>query len=321
MGKYYKEVFVCKDMKNDNKEVVIKLEKIGSNQISRLENECNFYKRLSSSDCFAFVLNYFNDTHFRYLAMRPLGLNLQKFFENKKTSGQWNLEDVVKCADQMISRVANCHLRNIIHRDIKPENFVVDANDSNSLFLIDFNLAKEYRDQNLVHIPYIEREAKFSVGNVQFLSINAHLGKEQSRRDDLCSLGYALISLAAKDGLPWNDVKYINFKTREQYLEAVKNRKLNCSIDQLCQHLPKQFNQYMNYCSKLGFYENPDYIKLRLLFKHLFNDLQKQKLNTNQTQLISSIDEINESTNSKVNLSQQIIRRMANTSPVNMRLI
>ena len=60
------------------------------------------------------------------------------------------------------------HNKNFIHRDIKPDNFLMGiGRHCNKLFLIDFGLAKKYRDNRTrQHIPY--REDKNLTGTARY---------------------------------------------------------------------------------------------------------------------------------------------------------
>lgn len=102
----------------------------------------------------------------------------------------------------MLDRIQYVHDKNFLHRDIKPDNFLLDKNpNSKKLFLIDFGLAKRYRNsQTLKHIEY--RDGRSLTGTARYASINSHRGIEPSRRDDLESIGY-LIMYFLRGNLPW----------------------------------------------------------------------------------------------------------------------
>lgn len=83
----------------------------------------------------------------------------------------------------MLDRVEAFHKKGLIHRDIKPENFVVgDNGDINKLYLIDFGIAKLYKNSDDEHITY--KKGKGLIGTARYTSVNSHHGIEQSRRDD-----------------------------------------------------------------------------------------------------------------------------------------
>jgi serine/threonine protein kinase len=154
------------------------------------------------------------------------------------------------------------HKKNYIHRDIKLHNLCIgNEENTNTLYLIDNGLAKRFKDNKTnQHIPY--REKRPFVGNKRMASINAHLGLELSRRDDLISIGYNLIYLL-KGGLPWQGIKG---KDRSNKLAQ---KKIQIPNDVLCSGLPNEFLHYLNYCKNLKFEERPDYKFLKGLFGKL----------------------------------------------------
>ncbi|VTJ87508.1 Hypothetical predicted protein [Marmota monax] len=167
----------------------------------------------------------------------------------------------------MISRIEYIHSKNFIHRDVKPDNFLMGlGKKGNLVYIIDFGLAKKYRDARThQHIPY--RENKNLTGTARYASINTHLGIEQSRRDDLESLGYVLMYFNL-GSLPWQGLKAA---TKRQKYERISEKKMSTPIEVLCKGYPSEFSTYLNFCRSLRFDDKPDYSYLRQLFRNLFH--------------------------------------------------
>ncbi|XP_004054443.2 casein kinase I [Gorilla gorilla gorilla] len=204
------------------------------------------------------------------LVMDFLGPSLEDLFNF--CSRRFTMKPVLMLADQMISRIEYVHTKNFLHRDIKPDNFLMGTGrHCNKLFLIDFGLAKKYRDNRTrQHIPY--REDKHLIGTVRYASINAHLGIEQSRRDDMESLGYVFMYFN-RTSLPWQGLRAM---TKKQKYEKISEKKMSTPVEVLCKGFPAEFAMYLNYCRGLRFEEVPDYMYLRQLFRILFRTLNHQ---------------------------------------------
>ena len=175
--------------------------------------------------------------------------------------------DALGCALQL-SRVEFVHSKSFIHRDIKPDNFLMGLGKrANQVHIIDFGLAKKYRDPKThIHIPY--RENKNLTGTARYASINTHLGIEQSRRDDIESLGYVMMYFL-RGSLPWQGLKAA---TKKQKYEKISEKKMVTAIEILCRGFPSEFVTYFQYCRSLRFDDKPDYSYLRKQLRDLFTN-------------------------------------------------
>lgn len=247
-------------------EVAVKLEPIKARH-PQLLYESKLYKILQGGSGIPHVRWFGQARDFNAMVMELLGPSLEDLFNF--CSRRLTMKTVLMLADQMIGDIEYVHNKNFIHRDIKPDNFVMGiGRHCNRVYLIDFGLAKKYRDtRTRAHIPY--REDKNLTGTARYASINAHLGIEQSRRDDLESLGHVLMYFN-RGSLPWQGLKAA---TKKQKYEKISEKKMSTQVELLCKGFPTEFVMYLNYCRGLRFDEAPDYMYLRQLFRILFRTL------------------------------------------------
>lgn len=175
---------------------------------------------------------------------------------------------------QVLSRLEYLHNLGYLHRDLKPENFLIGlGNNSKIVYLIDFGLAKKYKDSRTgQHIEY--QEYNSLTGTARYASVNSHRGIENSRRDDLLSLGYVMVYLL-KGTLPWQG---ITAETRYQKYAKIRERKENIPFTLLCQLLPVEFQTYLETCQALTFDKRPNYDLLkRILQRALLKDPQNNE--------------------------------------------
>ncbi|KDP40745.1 hypothetical protein JCGZ_24744 [Jatropha curcas] len=246
-----------------NEEVAIKLENVKTKH-PQLLYESKLYKILQGGTGIPNVRWFGVEGDYNVLVMDLLGPSLEDLFNF--CSRKLSLKTVLMLADQMINRVEFVHSKSFLHRDIKPDNFLMGlGRRANQVYIIDFGLAKKYRDTSThQHIPY--RENKNLTGTARYASMNTHLGIEQSRRDDLESLGYVLMYFL-RGSLPWQGLKA---GTKKQKYEKISEKKVSTPIETLCRGYPTEFASYFHYCRSLRFDDKPDYAYLKRLFRDLF---------------------------------------------------
>ncbi|EEQ82997.1 hypothetical protein NCER_100199 [Vairimorpha ceranae BRL01] len=264
------EIYLAKDT-NLKILVAVKVEKKGN--MTQIKHEYQVYKRLIKFSnkfllpdepvpipkIFTYGKILVKDVYMNCLVMELLGKSLEELFVH--SNRRFALKTVVKLAIRMLKSIEMVHNSHFVHRDIKPDNFVFDIEEKN-LYLIDFGLAKEYRDPR-THVHREIRYDKSLTGTARYASIRTHQGYEQSRRDDLESLGYCLLYFL-KGRLPWQGLRAEN---KQERYDKIKECKETLKIWELCADLPHEFYMYVFYVRNLGYEDWPNYEYLRGLFK------------------------------------------------------
>ena len=257
--------------KDAHEPVAIKFEPRNSDA-PQLRDEFRAYRILNDCRGIPHAYYYGQEGMHNVLVIDLLGPSLEDLFE--WCGRKFSIKTTCLLARQMIGRVKEIHQHDLIYRDIKPDNFLIaqfqlnsgdprtrciaqSANgDPNLIYMVDFGMAKQYRDpRTKQHIPY--RERKSLSGTARYMSINTHFGREQSRRDDLESLGHVFFYFL-RGSLPWQGLKAANNKLKYEKIGLTK-QKLDPSDLLLNGTIPPQFATYLKYVRALKFEEEPDY--------------------------------------------------------------
>ena len=216
-----------------------------------------------------YIKSYGYSGDFNVLVMQLLDKSLEDLINKYST---FSSKTVAMLGYQMVNILQYIHDRHIIHRDIKPDNFVMGAKEDNAkLYMLDFGLAKKYRSsRTLIQCPYIKK--KKLTGTARYASIHALEAYEQSRRDDLESVGYVLMYFL-RGNLPWQGLKV---RSKEDRYKKILERKKETSSEDLCKNYPHEFFEYVDYTRNLEYEENPDYDFLRQKFKDVLKGLNEE---------------------------------------------
>jgi len=233
--------------------VAIKVESI-KDEIKLLKNESIIYQYLTNTLGIPQVKWFGKDSKNYYMVINLLGESLQQL---KDKSTVFSLKLTLQIGIQILYLLKTIHNKGLVHRDIKPDNFLIGLHTlSNQIHLIDFGFCKTYLN-NEKHIEL--KKTSSVIGSLTYTSVNSHNFLEQSRRDDLESLGYLLIFLII-DKLNWQNVNIQSFEEKNATIKHMKNS-INSS------NIPKILIDFLKSVKSLEFDETPNYNSLIELFK------------------------------------------------------
>nr|AAA19019.1 casein kinase-1 [Schizosaccharomyces pombe] len=256
----------------NNQQVAIKFEPRRSDA-PQLRDEYRTYKLLAGCTGIPNVYYFGQEGLHNVLVIDLLGPSLEDLLD--LCGRKFSVKTVAMAAKQMLARVQSIHEKSLVYRDIKPDNFLIgrpNSKNANMIYVVDFGMVKFYRDPvTKQHIPY--REKKNLSGTARYMSINTHLGREQSRRDDLEALGHVFMYFL-RGSLPWQGLKAA---TNKQKYERIGEKKQSTPLRELCAGFPEEFYKYMHYARNLAFDATPDYDYLQGLFSKVL-----ERLNTTE---------------------------------------
>jgi serine/threonine protein kinase len=230
---------VFKAFNTRTKEIVaIKIES-KSSRFQTLKNEAKIYQYLARTEGIPILKTFWSDPNNTYLVMELLaGPSLQKTIEYYQAL---SFKKAILLAKQMIEIIRTLHIKELLHRDIKPNNFVFKSN--NEICLVDFGLCKRYI-HNGIHIP--EKNISKIIGSVNFVSVNVHQLQEPSRRDDLESCIYCILTML------FGRLEWFNKSEIYEIIELKRNILLVPDV-------PDCLKNILFYVRQLTFDETPNY--------------------------------------------------------------
>lgn len=265
-------IYICVHIKTKQM-YAIKIE-VNNGKPSQIFQESKMIQELRSEKGFPSVYHTGAIGLEKYMIMDLLGDNLDNIMCRTKKK-KFSMKTSLLITDQLIGRLQFLHNKGIIHRDLKPENILLGGfGNEKILNIIDFGLAKHlFKPKTYEHIPY--QDNKEILGTIRYVSINTHKGIEQSRRDDLESLGYILIYFI-KGELPWQGIRT---KCQKEKIEKIYQRKVETVPNELCKYLPNEIRLYFDHILNLHFTSVPNYFLIHSYIKNLmtkygfYNDL------------------------------------------------
>ena len=253
--------------KKTKKKVIFKIEEINDDLQVKLVNESKILISLYKLERTPKIENIKMNYPYMVLITNYIGPSLRYYM--KKCGGNFSLATTLKISIQIFNTLQQIHDIGIILVYLKPANLLMGIGENKDYaYIIDFDFAKFYIKDG-EHIK--EEKVDHIVGNRDFISINLHNYLHPSRRDDIESFGYNLVYFM-KGKFPWSEI---------YHTEEIKEKKISTSLDELCEGLPEEFKEFIQYARNLKFEEKPDYEYLKGLLQKV---IEKNNIDINTVQ-------------------------------------
>ncbi|EAR93230.2 kinase domain protein (macronuclear) [Tetrahymena thermophila SB210] len=212
-------VLATKKVKLDNKEIVLKIQKIEDEQ--QIQNEISIMQKLKEPLVVQLYDSYIIESNIgpdRYsvFELEKCSCSLDEYLERQNKEGKLNEDNKFQIAIQIIDSVNYIHQFNIIHRDIKPENFLVYLDGKQpEIKLCDFGLSAQIPD-NKNSIQTIDHIGNLGYSAPEILNKKDNELKIYTKKSDSYSVGLLLALLDNYQDLKENTVSNFALMTQKQ---------------------------------------------------------------------------------------------------------
>uniref|UniRef100_A0A0K0FUM0 non-specific serine/threonine protein kinase n=1 Tax=Strongyloides venezuelensis TaxID=75913 RepID=A0A0K0FUM0_STRVS len=178
---------------------------------------------------------------------------------------KFSTHTLLRLALQMLLAIEAFHQTGYVHQDIKLANFVLSNDSRSRIKMIDFGIAKKYKNSRGDIIPEDKyQKPKNYVGTLNYCSLRVHNLYHSSPRDDVESWLYCVIQTV--DGkLPWH--KQSNGD--QNIIAKMKHDIRLWSKEELKQHKFHAFHKLFAVIDKWEYYDKVDYEYLKEFLKKL----------------------------------------------------
>ncbi|QRI43016.1 ankyrin repeat protein [Cheloniid poxvirus 1] len=186
--------------------------------------------------------------YYRFILLEKLYLSTNKIFSRILC---YRKELIKSITTDVLITLEYIHSYGISHGDIKPENIMLDIN--KRAYLIDYGIASHFMIHGK-HIEYRKYQKGLRKGTVYYASLDTHNGAKVTRRGDLESLGYCMLTWMGHK-LSWKRINNVSLihASKCDFIKRLHEGKLKYN---------KKFKfiyLFIKEVTKLSYEERPDY--------------------------------------------------------------
>jgi serine/threonine protein kinase len=246
-------VHLCRNL-TTNLVACIKLESIETT-VAQVLYEHRLYESLGKTPACKYVpksLGFGQSGDYRFLIMTRGGKDLTSIIDS------YRLDEKLLVFRNVVMGLRAFHRAGVVHRDIKPRNILVKLGCRTDILLIDLGLAKRY---SLSGLHSTNCRKKSTVGTSRYASVHSQQFVQSSRRDDMYSCVYAMVSIFGKR-LPWEGLKG---DSKQKMRETLRRKRL-LPPSVVCRGCPPSLVRIYQHVQQLRYDEEPPYeLFLRLI--------------------------------------------------------